>query len=1235
MSCIVTFKNKSYIPEEYNAVVKPFYRKIEDELHLSGLKILKNGTVQGSVHNTSLLNKQMITINNLNKKYKPLTMDDSNIFKSINPSKSVWSFNINSVTEMLVDAYRRQKSLYGDSKTTIDDTVLYQVLDEKRKNNTPNARLEATLRNFLKSNGIRVEVYDTLEKRLGVDAAGAYNVLNRLVLLAKDRDDSTLPEEVGHVIVETLGSNHPLVKTLLSNLKKTDYKSLISDQYNELYKGNEDLLLREAAGQLIGKAISKQHNLVGAQSEIKSIIDKIIAKIKKIFNLDTTLIQQEFGAIKETADTIANQVLTNTFKIEESFSDTKPDNPIFYQARKKVVDPEINKDIEVFNLQKKRVKALKNKLKNETDENKIKAIEERIEDYENKIKDYVKSGKRSDLLSLAKYTLGNITELLDQYEAGEVPIESITGNDLAFIIDVLSKFKSHPSLNSTAVELSQRIKPLYQKFITDWVNTHRTDKDDRNWEDIMTQEKDINSYTKNIGALADTNSVLGSTVGSMIKEMQNKISRYDKKVSEEVQKEVELLKETQSARGISGDNIYDIFITQGKKTSYFAGPFNNVYFNDLFAAKKKIASSDVRAIEEGKAWFKNYGMRDKEITEANVPAKYRNENYFTIQKTPGLKRFYDFYNSKIDEAFSKLPVERDFSFLPNIAESTLKELIKRKGLSKGLMENMKDYFKVQDYIINDEERATDLSDNNIPLLFLKELGSDKKSKDIGNSLNIFLRFANSHNEMTELLPKLRILEETIKSKTYVSSSSAREITGDDSNLSKMVHDYIEMQVKGNMKKDSGKIELPWMDTVDEDGKVHRKYIHLSTIGDKILGYNSLLRIGLNPINAFSNVVVGETANFMESFGSQFFTGKDLRQATTIFLQQTMQEDSKLNKVIEQLNPLQELEDYEALTGTAKKFSKEKLKEYMFLMQKKGELYLQVRPMIASMLNDTIKDKDGNSHKLWDAFDEKGQWKTELFGELTDSRINKMSNRIQRLNQVIHGRYSSRDAATASQHILVRSVMQFRKWIPSALEVRLGSKHFDNRLGEEIEGRWRTLGRLVLEGLSPQKRSYINMMTSLLKDKAKLESGVDLTPMERANMRKNMIEALLITGSVVLGYMLLGGDDDKKINNPWAKLAADQLNRISGDLLYFMNPQEYVSLGRNAIPAAKTIGDMWQTMRYLPYIFGGEDAEYQSGPRKSENRFWSKAGSSIIGVKPLTDIGRYFWNEQPYIEPKAR
>lgn len=1232
MACTVTYKGIKYSEEEYNNVVSKLYSKIDKDLKGLGFKKTKSGLFEGVVHGSNVI-KQHNGIADLNSKYKDLSIDSKPVLKKVvtAKSKNLWELNLNGVIPVFIDAYRREKNLYGNpSLAGIDGEVLYRIKEEVKAENNPITKLEKSLVSFLRNNGIRVEVLDTIKTRLGVDAVGAYNTVEKLVLLAKDRDYGTLPEETGHVIIETLGKDHPLVKSLLFNIQKTKLANEISPEYAKEFAGREDLLVREVAAKIVGEAIVKGFDSPKI-SKVKSIIEKIFKAFKRIFNLDTSNLKKEYSQIYTAADVLAKQVLTDSFVPEYSeLSQTVPDHPIFYRlnTERKIVDPDKIKDKEIYSLQRKRVKYLQNRLKNETDPAIIQALESRIQKYNELLLDFKASGKRSDLINVSKYTMENIENLLTGFEAGEIKIESITGHDINFMYDSLNLFRSHPSLSGKANELKVRLKPILEDIQLKDITKHRTDGVEYTWEDVMEQEEDVSGYTKNIGALADVESVLGSTIGSMIKEKQNSTTTYNQKIGSEIKDQVAALKEAQARRGVSEDNMYDIFISEGKNTTYLVSPYNSTYWADFKQARDNISSGEAAKIAEGKNWFKE-NKRIDNPTRNDVPAKYRTENYFIIQEDAGLKKFYDFYQQKIEEAFGKLPTNRERNFIPNIKEHSLKELVKTKGLSKAFGEGWADFLRIQevneDVDINEEEQR-----NNIPVMFVKPLKGEKKSKDLGNSLNIFMRFANNHNEMTNLLPRLRLLQETVATKNYITSfNESRTVSGQDTNLYKMIDAYIDMQVRGKMKKDSD-MKFTW-DSTDSEGNQVKKVVHLSTLGDRLLGYNSLLRIGLNPLNAISNVGVGEISNFMESVGSQFFSAKDLNNATSIFFKELFNEESKMHKIIEVLNPLQELEDYEALTGTAKKMSKEKLKELAFSLQRKGEFFLQVRPMIASMLSDKIEDKDGNSFSLWEAFDEKGVWKSEQFGELTEDRINKMSNRIQRINQIIHGRYSSRDAATASQHVLMRAVMQFRKWIPSALESRFTNLRFDNRLGETVEGRWRTLGRLTLEAFNPNKRSFVNMITSLMKDKEKLVSGQDLTPSERANMRKNAIEAVLIGGSIVFGYLLLGGDDDKdKIVNPWAKMAAEQLNRISGDLLYFMNPREYISLGRNAIPAAKTLGDLYTTLTNIQYMFGGEDSEYRSGPRKNESKFYSRLGSIIVGAKPITDLARFF-NEEPYIK----
>lgn len=1237
MACKVKYKGKEYSEDEYSNVVGKLYNKVVSALKSVGIQQTKAGLFETSVHDTPKYDKQLGVIGQLNKKYKKLSIDEKSVIKQIvRPSqKNLWELNLNGVIPIYLEAYNRNKTIYGDNSSLFnnDGEVLYQIRDELKNNADPIKQLETKLISFLKQNGIRVEVLDTLKERLGVDAVGAYNVIEKLVLLSKDRDITTLPEETGHVIVETLGNNHPLIKMLISELKKTDYKSLLNEKYLELYKNDEAKLLHEAAGKVIGEALTK--GFTPKVSKFKERIEKIMKFFKRIFNLDTTQLKKDYGNIYASADEIAKQVLTDKFVPEyNQLSQTIPTHPWFYQVddtekKKKIVDPDKIADEEVYELQRTRVKYLENKIKKETNPGLIAAYTERIEKYKELMRDYESSGKRGDLIAISRYTLNNIETLLVGLETGDIKKESISGSDIDFMYKALDLFRSHPSLSGKANELREKLKPLLKEVILVDVQKHRTEKKEYTWEDIMEQETDINSYTKHLGALSDTESILGSSIGAMIKSVQNRDSNYNQKIAKEIEAQTGLLKKVQASRGVSEENMYDIFIFEGKKTTSLVTAYNKKYWEDKKTAENNINSGISEKVAEGKAWFSNNKIEDfKNPKKEELKPEYRNENYFIIQNDKGLKAFHDFYKSKIEEASNYLPIDLSKNFIANIAETSIRELIKNKGLKTAFINVFEDFARIQD--INEDLDIRENSDA-IPLMFLNPLKGEKKSKDLGNSLNVFMRFAHSHNSMTDVLPRLRLLQETVASKSYRSAhNKSKPIKGIDSNLHKMIDLYIEMQVRGKMKKDSD-MGISWQG-VDSEGKKITKKIHLSTIGDRLLGYNSLLRIGLNPINAASNIIIGDINNFMEGFGGQFFDVKDLHKATTIFTSQMMNTESKLYKVTERLNYLQELDDYDALTGTAKKMSKEKAKEFMYILQKKGEFFLQARPTIASMLRDKIKDKNGNSHSLWDAFDDNGDWKTEQFGELTDDMLDKMSNRIQRINQIIHGRYSSRDAATASQHILFRAIFQFRKWIPSALEVRFSNYKFDNRLGEYVEGRWQTLKRLVLEGMNPNKRSYMNMIASLIKDRNKLESGVDLTPMERANMRKNAIEAVLIAGTIVLGYLMLGGDDDKdKITNPFAKALADQLNRVSGDLLYFMNPSEYVKLGRNAIPVAKTLNDIKNTLLDIPYMFGGEDSEYRSGIHKGENRFWQKLGGITPLGKPITDIVRLF-NEEPYIKP---
>lgn len=1216
MACLIDYKSKFYNEDDFK-VVASLHEFVKSKLKEGQLfKQFKN-KLYYSKDNVNKINKEFKRIKEINDYYK------SNVI-SINRATREVVINVSNVAPVFIEEYRKT------GNNLINQSRLFQL---KAKEESPNERLNSKLKDFLSKNGISVKYVDSLLARTGQNAVAVYDTIEKSILIASNKEDSeTLPEETGHAIIETLGKDHPLIKALLFNVTNIDYKSFLDKEYIDLYQNNESLLIREAAGKILG--MSLKNKFESPSSRLKEIIGKIINLFKKMFNLPINDFRSSVEETFNLANKVAEKVL-NEEKFESlSGFQTLPDNRYFYRLESNKDKKQTNPEQEEFKRKKVYFNNVLKRLSREHDslpEGKEKEeLAKKITDLTLKLEQFKEEPSNYLVQELATPILILVRDKIEEIEKNEVTLNELSANDILFTVEALNQFKNVKGIANTALELEERINPIVDKWVEKTVNEFATESEELTIEDINTEEEDINRYRRGFGALADVGDYLGRTIGSMIKKTQNRITSFNKQISKDVEDHVKELKTYQTSRGISEKDMYNIFIQEAYGTTILTTEFTSEYYTDKSEAITNLNSGIPEKILEGRKWFDNLYVDEKLID------KYKNKNFDIIQNTPELKKFYDFYDTTIREAFDKLPVTNKNNFIPNIRNQSITDIIKSKGMVGALKEGVNNLLDIK--TVNDWKADEDLLADVVPLRYISKLQADKKSNDLGASLLTFASFANSHYHMSDILPQTRLLQEKIKDKNYVKSNNpGLKIRGEESNIFALVDDYIKMQVKGQSKDPLGKIIE--IDTVDDKGKPVKKIAHVSTLIDIGLRYNSLLRIGFNPFNAVTNVIIGDITNAIEGFGGRFFNNKELAKASSIFFQQINNEESKLVKILEILNPLQELEDYEAIDKVKLKgkFNSEKLKNFLYLPQKKGESFLQVRTMVASMLHDKITDKDGNEHSLWEAFDEKGEWKKDLFGELDESKIGKMSDKIQRINQMIHGRYSSRDTAAWSQNAVFRAAFQFRKWIPAALEARFAGYQYDNRLGEYVEGRWRTLGKLVKEGFSPGKRSFMDMISSLMSTKRRLEKG-GLTELEIANIRKDLVEMVLIGASILLAATILDDDWQKKnkklLANPSIKFGFDQLTRVSGDLIYFANPKSYTELAKNSIPLAKTTGDIISTFMNIGYAFGGEDAIYEKGARKGENKFWSRLGSLIPVNKPITDVMR-LWNDEPYTQPKEQ
>lgn len=849
--------------------------------------------------------------------------------------------------------------------------------------------------------------------------------------------------------------------------------------------------------------------------------------------------------------------------------------------------------------------------------------------------EYMATGNKQMLVNLANDILDKMDERIDKWEdmVNAEDVDSLDINDLEETIETIKIFTELAGVETRANAMYKRIKPSAdpknpnkKSILTTYILkvVKKMTGKELTEEDINYDSKDIFVGERGFGTLSDVRNYLGKTIGYLIKDAQSAVSVDNRKSFDEVKKHTDILAKYNEKNGISKDNAFDIFIQKhagkgGKTTTILTKEYTPEFYEKLREAKSK--GEGALAYKKSFADFNG----DKRRWEPK-DKKYLNKNYQKIQSTPELKQFYDFWQDSMKKILHELPIAKDVNFIPNIAEQSLLDILKSDtSVGQKFKDSISNITGIYDHPENSDAFISDenLMKDEVPLKYIADMDATLKSKNLDQSLLMFMQFANNYKHMSEVLPKTKLFLEEIGSRSFVSNVKGVRISGEKTNIYQMSEDFINMQVKGKMKKEEvyGNIN-------------YGKYIDFG------LKYTSLLRIGLNPFNAITNVIVGSLGNIIESVGGRYFTTSEFLKAQNTFSVQVWDKDSKVNSLIKQINPLMELEDYENLQSIqiGSKDYLEKIRDLMYSPQRLGEKMMQTSTMIASLMHDKVTTKDGKTISMWEAFDEKGAWNEELMGyKLTEDMIFKTTNKIQRINQMIHGRYSAKDAAALSQNALFRAAFQFKKWIPAAFEARLQGKRFDDRLGYEIEGRYLTLRDVFLKKLFTNPYEAIEgLIMPLLAQKKLLESG-KYTELEIYNMRKNMIELTLILASVLM-YMGLGPDDDEKINNGWYKFAMSQLDRVSGDLRFFYNPSE-LNRALSSVPLVKTTNDLLITIQSIPYAFGIENAwyltdkTYQSGLRKGENKFLAKLIDITPVVKPFADVIRLSKKDVNYVDPK--
>ena len=137
------------------------------------------------------------------------------------------------------------------------------------------AALERHLTDYLKK--YNVEIKEDAEQ-FGEDVFGVYDILNKTIHLAKNRNALTLTEEFAHAFIELLGSKvsnkveNKDYTFLYNNVEETSIYKKVFEEYKDTYKGKygrPDIakIKKEAIGQALAVAINNQWESIEEQEK--------------------------------------------------------------------------------------------------------------------------------------------------------------------------------------------------------------------------------------------------------------------------------------------------------------------------------------------------------------------------------------------------------------------------------------------------------------------------------------------------------------------------------------------------------------------------------------------------------------------------------------------------------------------------------------------------------------------------------------------------------------------------------------------------------------------------------------------------------------------------------------------------------------------------------------------------------------------------------------------------------
>ena len=1011
-------------------------------------------------------------------------------------------------------------------------------------------------------------------------------------------DSNILAEEWGHFVVDAV-KDSPLRDRMLNSLKNEEVLQRVLgseyDRYNDVYKGDIDLMAKEALGKMMAQVLNNY--------DPTAPNDRLFERYKKsvldfFSKRDADEIDEIINKVREQVYEFTTNVFNGKYQLDISSRDYNKrlfnlgnDVSRDYNILKRIIQQE-KKRLAIYGKGAKATAREREEKKGSFDEKQKLFIDKLSNDLENHrelegIYTYLTEAVRmlrqlSDKLDTVhnsqtnwkdKFSaLRNIRDYMSSYgsimeELRQEMYKAKQEGDMRFkekLQESLDEFSGLLArLGSDWAEVS---KDEFARFLTPFEGegismSIRGERKQYNIRELLDYiEKDISIVERWTDAMADSTDPILRIYDSLVKDQKNK-ARYNTINNE---KEILMHSKKLEDAGIRNTDFMYEKTSDGKITGNFVTRYN---WGDYFAALSKYAKSLPQDMDrEEKSILISRWKRANTDKNGNPIEKYYNPQYDAIQRNAAMKEYYDFMINLKRNLDYRLPARYvRFNKAPQIRRDFLERVMGKGNKFQYLWESFKDNLVRREDDTEFAYARQDFEGNqiyNLPIYYTRPL-KDKNdlSTDCTSTMIAYAAMANDYAAMNDIIDALET-GRTILSERKVAQTRGGKIMrevlnkvpsnltkkGDIANFMARLNDFMLMQVYGEQMKDEGTVL-----GVDV-GKAVNMLNKLQSYG------TTALSVLTGTANLAQNIVISN----IESISGQFFNKSELAKADweyTKLLPQYLGEignriqTSKMALFAEKFNVLQDYKQHVRGVDWDRKtwFSRFFKEDTLWFTTSAGDHYTQMRTGLALAMRLKLQDKDGKSISLYDALEvqyldeahpEYGanlvikEGVTDQDGKAVNNKyFTDVTKKIRGINNKLYGIYNQEDKNAMQSRAVGRLLMMYRNWMRPLWLKRYGVERYNYDTGTFEEGYYRTLW---------------NFMNTLRKDLKKGELDIvrqwhNLDDAQKSNIYRGLAEIATFLSLMGIIATLKGTPDDDDKDDWLTEYITYSIIRLKADL----------------------------------------------------------------------------------------